>query len=140
MGNFYLASLLKNQGWIQEFFVGGITWKNWKKWLPQPLAAPKIDGFSYVFMHILKKLGKNLEKIGKNLENFFRWVFNRWGNYTIFLPSSAPISVSAWAEIILVPDNPGKPAEWPSGIVIFSSNTAFKSKLKVFYSMNRTLK
>ena len=57
-----------------------------------------------------------------------------------FLPSSAPISVSAWAEIILVPDNPGKPAEWPSGIVIFRSNTAFKSKLKVFYSMNRTLK
>ena len=29
---------------------------------------PKIDDFSYVFKHILRNLGKNLENIGKNIE------------------------------------------------------------------------
>ena len=38
------------------------------KKLEKMTSAPKIDDFSYVFMHILKKLEKNLEKIGKNLE------------------------------------------------------------------------
>ena len=56
------------QGWIQEFFVGGSNLKKLEKTTSAAIGRAKIDDFSYVFMHILKKLEKNLEKIGKNLE------------------------------------------------------------------------
>ena len=42
--------------------------KKLEKMTSAAVGRTKIDDFSYVVMHILKKLGKNLEKIGKNLE------------------------------------------------------------------------
>ena len=42
--------------------------KKLEKTTSAAVGRAKIDDFSYVFMHILKKLEKNLEKIGKNLE------------------------------------------------------------------------
>ena len=52
----------------------------------------------------------------------------------------SPVPAPAWAEMVLVPDNPGRPADRPSGIVLSSSNTALKSKVKMFYTINRTQK
>ena len=70
------------------FCGGGITWKNWKKWLPRPLAVPKIDGFSYVLMHILKKLQKNLEKLEKILKKIVQW-----GGGPKSIPSQSPYHI-----------------------------------------------
>ena len=49
-------------------FCGGSNLKKLEKTTSAAVSRAKIDDFSYVFMHILKKLEKNLEKIGKNLE------------------------------------------------------------------------
>ena len=65
---FYLLSNLKStlhttsdSGVDPGIFLGGmLTWKNWKKWPPRTYAEQKIDDFSFVFMHILKKLGKKI--------------------------------------------------------------------------------
>ena len=36
-------------------------------------------------------------------------------NYSYgFLPSSTPAPASAWAELVLVPNNPGRPADRPA--------------------------
>ena len=61
----------------------------------------------------------------------------------ITLPSSALAPASAWAELVLFPDNPGRPADRPtadgrpSGIVLFSANTAWRSKEKLLVYMNK---
>ena len=55
----------------------------------------------------------------------------------VILPSSALAPGSAWAELVLVPDNPGRPtdrpadrpADRPSGIVLSRANTAWRSKV-----------
>ena len=65
LGLFYVINQSK-AGVDPGIFVGGANLKKLEKMTST--AAPKIYAFSYVFMHILKKLEKNLEKIGKNLE------------------------------------------------------------------------
>ena len=66
--SYYIRFNVELRGGSRNFLCGGLTWKNWKKWPPRTYAEQKIDDFSFVFMHILKKLEKNLEKIGKNPE------------------------------------------------------------------------
>ena len=60
------------QGWIQKFFVGGSNLKKLEKTTSAAVGRAKIDDFSYVFMHILKKIGgkilKKLEKILKKVQ------------------------------------------------------------------------
>ena len=60
--------LLVNRSWSRNFFWGGGTLEKIEKMTSVAVGrAKKIDGFSYVFKHIMKKLEENLKKSWKDM-------------------------------------------------------------------------
>ena len=66
-----------------------------------------------MMMNMMKTINKRTEMV-KELKDVIE-----------LLPSSALAPASDWAELVLFPLNPGR----PSGIVLSSANTAWRSKV-----------